>query len=343
MNEEILERRLRKEAERRKEDVEVTRVRMLELGLDTASDVRAQAAQEDEVRADVLLVTTTLTEHRKLKEVALSLGLPFNKLPGRLGPYYKLGRIGGNRVATIHMTTMGVFGAQGSAARCIHARAETQATTLILLGTAFGADRARQRIGDVLVSERVFLYDDRRAVDAEAGGRFAATIEGLCGFADRVTSRRWDLSKKARRLAGLGYVLTYPETALRPASVTWAERFRRLAADYQHGGETERVQVGVLLSGGALIESARFLDDLVQSLPAMESQILGGEMEAAGAISAEPPAAGDEPGWIIVKGVSDFAEAGSRTKEELEKNREQAARNAARATLRALAIAPMST
>jgi hypothetical protein len=44
-----------------------------------------------------------------------------------------------------------------------------------------------------------------------------------------------------------------------------------------------------------------------------------------------------------VKGVSDFAEAGSRTKEELEKNREQAARNAARATLRALAIAPMST
>jgi hypothetical protein len=51
----------------------------------------------------------------------------------------------------------------------------------------------------------------------------------------------------------------------------------------------------------------------------------------------------DEPGWIIVKGVSDFAEAGSRIKEELDKNREQAARNAARAALRALAMDPMST
>ncbi|WP_437830254.1 phosphorylase family protein [Sorangium sp. So ce1153] len=337
MNEDILEKRLRREAERRGADVEDVRRQMLDLGLEAARKAREREAHAREVQADVLLVTATRTEHEKLREAALSRGLSFDRRPGRFGPYYRIGRVGGNRVASIQVA-MGAFGAEGSAARCIQSRAETQATTLILLGTAFGVNRDHQSIGDVLVSESVFLYDDRRVVDAEIAGRLATTVEGLCGLADRATSSRWALARWARRLTGPGYALDF-RTALRPASVTWVERFRRLAVAWEREGEAERVTVGTVLSGGARIESARFMDDLLLSLPSMESPIVGGEMEAAGAVAAET---GDEPGWIVVKGISDFAEAVSRTKEELEENRKHAARSSARAVLRALGTDPMS-
>ncbi|MFT3769409.1 MAG: hypothetical protein QM820_28560 [Minicystis sp.] len=209
------------------------------------------------------------------------------------------------------------------------------------MGTAFGVDREEQRIGDVLVSESVLLYDDRRVFDIENASRFATTVAGVCGLADKATSSRWAFSRWARRLTGPGYALDY-RTAVRPASVAWVERFRRLATGYEHAGEVERIMVGTMLSGGARIESARFLDDLLLSLPSMDSRVIGGEMEAAGAISAETPGNADEPGWIIVKGVSDFADHESRNKDELKKNRERAAYCSARAVLHVLVAEPMS-
>lgn len=300
---EILEQRLRAEAERRGESIEIVREAVLRRGLDaTQADRHART-----LAADVVLVTATPTEHQELERAARELGYGYNTQPGRAGDYFRIGDVGTNRVAAMQVS-IGAFSPDGAAARCIQARAETQATTIILIGTAFGIDQAQQKIGDVLVSESVFLYDDRTVVDAEDG----------------------DAKFKLR----------YPPTARKVASGTWHERFRRLGEQYQEDGTLEKVSLGIILSGGARIESAVYRDELVASLPPMDPQVVGGEMEGMGAISAALSTDPDEPGWVVVKGISDFADAPSRLK--ITETRAVAARASAMAVLRVLQLPPRS-
>jgi nucleoside phosphorylase len=301
---EIVEQRLRAEAELRKEPIEAVRDAVLRRGLDAAQLDRQAGA----VAADVVLVTATPTEHQELKQAAKELGFDFIKQPGRAGDYYRLGNVGTNRVVAMRVS-MGAFSPDGAAARCIQARAEIQATTIILIGTAFGIDRANQKIGDVIVSESVFLYDDRRVVDADDGS-----------------------AKK--------YKVEYPPTARKVASGNLHDRFRRLAEQYRQDGTTKKVNLGVILSGGAKIESAAYRDELVASLPSMDQPVIGGEMEGMGAISAALSTDPSEPGWVVVKGISDFADAPSRLK--IKETRAEAARASAVAVLRVLQLPPRS-
>lgn len=299
---EILEQRLRAEAERRKQPIEVVRDAILRRGLDAAQTDRRTSA----VAADVVLVTATLTEHQELERAAKELGFGFTAQRGHAGDYHRLGKVGTNRVVAMRVS-MGAFTPDGAAARCIHARAETQATTIVLIGTAFGIDQARQNIGDVIVSESVFLYDDRRVVDAEKG----------------------TASK---------YKVEYPPTARKIASVTWHDGFRRLAEHYLQGTSVEKIDLGIILSGGARVESAAYRDELVGSLPPMDQPIVGGEMEGMGALSAALSTDLDDPGWVVVKGISDFADAPSRSK--IKETRAVAARASALAVLRVLQLPP---
>jgi adenosylhomocysteine nucleosidase len=281
---------------------------------------------------DVLLVTATLTEHRELQRAAAQFGLMVQERVGRLGLYYHFGQIGTNRVATMQVA-MGAFGPQGSVSKCLQARAETRASTLMLVGTAFGIDPNGQRIGDVIVSDSVFMYDDRHARDGDELLGVAPLLDRIGRLVDHVSGDRWGLRGRARRFCGLGYVLEHP-SARRPASAAWVDRFRALGANYHQLGEVERVTVGTILSGGALIESAHFRNELAALVPPTESPVLGGEMEALGALAAAKE--DDDPGWIIVKSISDFADGATRAEEELGRNRETAARAAARAVLHAL-------
>jgi nucleoside phosphorylase len=301
---EILDQRLRAEAERRQERIEDVRKSVLRRGLDAAqSDRQARA-----VAADVVLVTAIPTEHQELEGAAKELGFGFTKQPGRTGDYYRLGDVGSNRVVAMRVN-MGAFSPEGAAARCIQARAETQATTIILIGTAFGIDRGRQNIGDVIVSESVFLYDDRKVVDADQGSASKFKVE-------------------------------YPSTARKIASATWHDRFRQLAEQYLQDGAATKVDIGVILSGGARIESAAYRDELVASLPPMDQRVIGGEMEGMGAISAALSTDPDDPGWVVVKGISDFADAPSRLK--IKETRAVAARASAMAVLCVLQLLPRS-
>jgi nucleoside phosphorylase len=301
---EILNERLRAEAGRRKLPIEVVRDAILRRGLDAAQADRQASA----VAADVVLVTATSTEHRELERAAKEFGFGFTAQPGRAGDYYRLGEVGTNRVVAIRVS-MGAFSPDGAAARCIQARAETQATTIVLIGTAFGIDRTRQNIGDVIVSESVFLYDDRRVVDAEEGSA----------------------SK---------YNVRYPSKARKVASGIWHDRFRRLAEQYLQDGASEKVDLGIILSGGARIEAAAYRDELVASLPPMDQPVVGGEMEGMGAMSAALSTDPHDPGWVVVKGISDFADAPSRSK--IKETRAVAARASAMAVLRVLQLPPRS-
>lgn len=270
-------------------------------GLDGAQADRQARA----VAADIVLVVATSTEQQELERAAKEMGFSFNAQPGRAGKYYQLGSVGTNRVTAMRVA-MGAFSPDGAAARCIQARAETQATTIILIGTAFGIDRERQSIGDVIVSESVFLYDDRRVVDAP----------------DSTST----------------YNVEYPSTARKVASATLHDRFRRLGEQYVLDRTPETVSLGIILSGGARIEAASYRDELVTSLPPMDQPIIGGEMEGMGAISAALSTDPEDPGWVVVKGISDFADAPSRSR--IKETRAAAARASAMAVLRVLQLPP---
>jgi adenosylhomocysteine nucleosidase len=297
----ILEERLRVEAQRRGETIDVVRDAMLGRGLDAAKAER----QARSLAADIVLVVATSTEQHELEAAAKDQGFTFNVQPGRAGEYFQLGQVGTNRVVAMRVS-MGAFSPDGAAARCIQARAETQATTIILVGTAFGVAPARQEIANVIVSESVFLYDDREVIDDE--------------------------QSESR------YKVVHPPTARKVASPTWIDRFQRLAEQGAGGHASEKIELGIVLSGGARIESAAYRDELVAGLPQMDQPIVGGEMEGMGAISAALSTDPTDPGWIIVKGISDFADAQSRSK--IVETRGEAARASARAVLRVLQLPP---
>jgi len=97
------------------------------------------------------------------------------------------------------------------------------------------------------------------------------------------------------------------------------------------GGHPYRVYIGAMLSGGARIHSRHFRDELVSLVPAEGDEIVGGEMEGVGLLSVSPA---NEPAWIIVKGISDFADENREAM--IVESRPIACRNAADFVLRAL-------
>jgi nucleoside phosphorylase len=118
--------------------------------------------------ADVLIVTVTDVESQAVMEV-------FREATGKSskpessgdGHYLDLGEIKGSRVfmALSGMGAGGIGGAQESIRRAIDALSPD---AVIMVGIAFGVDEQKQEIGDVLLSERLMLYDlQRRGTDAD--------------------------------------------------------------------------------------------------------------------------------------------------------------------------------
>ena len=321
---------------------------MVKIGLNEEKIRRAKEKRAEESSANILLVTATITEHRELRNEAERRKLPFDSYKGQFATYYKMGKIGSNRVASMQVE-MGAFGPGGSAAKCIQARAETQATTLILVGTAFGVNRQEQRMGTtVLVSEAIFPYDDRRVLHVIEPDAFERTRSFIAGEEHVVLDTQSKL-RRVRELIGAGYEIRYPSmervggmesldppgNAERPASETWIKRFRQTAQEFEKDGDEVTLIFGTLLTGGARIESSDFLEELLRSIG---RNVVGGEMEAMGALAAMPTGSpGDDAGWIVVKGISDFADSESREKDVLVRNRERAAASAARVVLETLA------
>jgi nucleoside phosphorylase len=106
---------------------------------------------------------------------------------------------------------------------------------------------------------------------------------------------------------------------------------RVFQAERERGVNPFQVHIGAFLSGGARIHSRLFRDELVSSVPAGDDVIVGGEMEGVGLLSISPA---NDPVWIVVKGISDFAD--EDRDEVIEQNRPIACRNAADFVLDAL-------
>jgi adenosylhomocysteine nucleosidase len=236
-------------------------------------------------------------------------------------------------------TEMGPFGHQGSAAKAMALTATaldlqlaTSASGIIQLGMAFGVDPTTQSAGDVLVSTSLIPYDNRDVVSETAQtvaiplGAEELEVPSYTAPVSDDQPYRTDYTRAKRH---------YSKQSLLRMLQREAER-----GDYDH-----RIFFGGLLSGAARIFSRRFLKELVTGVPGAEDGIIGGDMEGVGLLSVSPP---EDPTWMVVKAISDFADENrgnvaqhETQREEFEKARLKACLNSARFVLRALANAEL--
>ena len=303
-------------------------------------EVNVTDQEKEELRCDVLLFIATSTEKDALREAARLAGFQFQRhtIEG-VGRFYSLGTVGSTKVNAV-ATDMGPFSYGGSASRAIHFRIATGATAIIQLGMAFGVDPEGQRLGDVLVSTSLIPYDLR---EVRPIGTVSEVMPADEGNADTMGDDD-DLEAPAAA-AGPGAPMVVPTVTTaapdQPYFVdyryakrhTAKESLLQLFRNEENRGQYDhRVYFGGLLSGGARIFSRRFLGELVRGVPPAEDGIVGGEMEGVGLLSVSPAA---EPIWIVVKGISDFADENRDS--VVAGARPVACANSARFVLRALA------
>ncbi len=265
-------------------------------------------------RCDVLLFVTTETERRVLRELAGKRDA--KEIPGRYSEYLDLGQVHPQYRVFAVETEMGALQAGGSATKALLCPIETGARVIIAVGMAFGIDRGSQKFGDVLVASHLLPYDSV-IVDTDNDGRLPRVRY------DQITP-----------------------TATNPTLVSLLLRhIDKAQLPYQ-------VHFGAMLSGSAQIRCRAHRDHLAAKLnkkltdldkqarkkgSALTERVIGGEMEGVGLI-ATPQSEGLTP-WLIVKGISDFADEDHG--KDVGDQRAQACQNAITLVLDALAFAPL--
>jgi nucleoside phosphorylase/uncharacterized protein YjbI with pentapeptide repeats len=258
--------------------------------------------------AVVLLVTVNANESAAVLAAFVAPGSS-PKLETRGGRSYQdLGRHGDFRV--VHtICEMGSVGPGAALVRVSRAIDDWSPEVVIGVGIAFGADPAEQKFGDVLIAKQIESYEPQRA-----GAKGKLVLRG-----DRVT-----------------------------ASTNWLSRLRQVNEGHRHAGSGNthrptawpRVQFGLMLSGEKLVDNLDYREALQQ---AAQGQAKGGEMEGAGIYAA---AADTKTDWMIVKGISDWADgskagATPEQKEHAEAMQRLAAANAVRVVWAALTLEPL--
>jgi len=348
---EIFQKKLESEAIRRTLTLAALQEQLIAEGLAASERQRAQereAAQAALVASDVLLITATISEHKGIREIAERFGMsPIEKRGPSKSKYTLLTAKNGTKIAEIKLDCMGP---DETLHGCNLARIETQATTIILVGTAFGINSKEQKIGDVLLSSGVLSYDERNVYDTTPRSlkkHLIALLQNNChDFVNTyfgIQTREWILS--LLRTGSLileddriswehGWSYEYRNPIIE-ANEYWQKALTIAANELRTQPQYSfNIHPGVLLSGGARIESERY-SSLLVSCANVGSPIVGGDMETAAVASLAKRL---NFGWIAVKSISDFAET-NRTS-YLEESRLTASRNAAALVLHALSLPP---
>jgi nucleoside phosphorylase/tetratricopeptide (TPR) repeat protein len=178
-------------------------------------------------KADVLIVTVTEVESRAVMKVFREATGKDPK-PEPIGDriYLDLGAVNGARVfmAFSEMGTGGVGGSQEGVRKGIEALSPS---AVIMVGIAFGINEQKQAIGDVLVSERLMLYDLQR-VGTDKEGNLEIIPRG-----DRPHASPWLINR------------------LQVAKLSWDE-------------SKAKVRYGLILSGDKLVDNIDFRGQLLK-------------------------------------------------------------------------------
>jgi nucleoside phosphorylase len=125
---------------------------------------KIEEVREDDKRRkiDVVLLVAVAVE----KDAVLRRLVPLENAPAILKVHvgkatYYLGRLGAQRVA-LTMCEPGASGRGGSILASTRAIEAWRPKAIVMVGMAFGADPAKQKIGDVLVASKVACYEPQR-------------------------------------------------------------------------------------------------------------------------------------------------------------------------------------
>ncbi len=181
-------------------------------------------------KADVLIVTVTDVESRAVMNVFRE-ATGNDPKPEPIGDriYFDLSEVNGGRVfmALSGMGTGGVGGSQEGVRKGIEALSPS---AVIMVGIAFGINEQKQVMGDVLVSERLMLYDLQRA-GTDKEGNLKVIPRG-----DRPHASPWLINR------------------LRVANLSWDE-------------SKPQVRFGLILSGDNLADNIDFRGQLLKFEP----------------------------------------------------------------------------
>ncbi|MCI9428161.1 MAG: hypothetical protein HFI81_10505 [Eubacterium sp.] len=158
-----------------------------------------------------------------------------------LGKPYYMGRFGNYTVAYIHMEEQGPTNPAATPLVGELVR-ELNPIAVVMVGIAFGADESKQKIGDVLVSDKILPYDSQKVLKDKT---IYKEVPKEVGF---------QLLNAFREYRDWNYYLTNSMKSV--------------------------VHIGSMLTGSSLIDNyefrSRLLTDFVDNKP------IGGEMEAQG-------------------------------------------------------------
>lgn len=161
-----------------------------------------------------------------------------------LGKTYYQGEFGCYNVAYIHMNEQGNT-APSSTPLVGEIIRKLRPTAVVMIGIAFGSDESNQKIGDVLVSDKIIPYDSQKL------------LEGKTEY------------KEVPKEVGFQLLNAFREH----------REWKYLLSDHKQS----IVHVGALLSGSRLINNYEYRAKLINDFA--ELKPIGGEMEAQGIYS----------------------------------------------------------
>jgi len=221
-----------------------------------------------DLKVNVVLFVATSDELEQLRFAARLLGLPFEERHDENVGDFYSLGVLGFNRVIAARTRTGSHDYGGSCSQALLFQTHSTARAFVQLGMAFGVNSQLQKVGQVLVATSLFPYD-RRDVSVQDGQ----------------------------------FVYGYQYTKRRLCKESLRRMFQRAAEQLNI---PYKVHFGMMLSGGARIYSVEFRNRLLQWVPQKAGHhIVGGEMEGVGLLAASNP---DDPSWIVVKGISDFAE-----------------------------------
>jgi nucleoside phosphorylase len=176
---------------------------------------------------DVLLVTVTAVEARELLGVAKKKIGDYETVYEGDQVYYNLGRLGDAQIYMVR-SEMGSGGPGGSTMTISEAIDRLSPSAVIMVGIAFGVNREKQQIGDILISTHLWAYELQR-VGTGADGSLSIIPRG-----NRVPASHILLSR------------------FRSAELWWTQA---------------KLRFGLLSSGEKLIDNIDFRDQLLAKEP----------------------------------------------------------------------------
>jgi nucleoside phosphorylase len=273
-------------------------------------------------QTDVMVVTVNKYETRAITQAfEKATGAKAESMVIENRVYRNLGLVNGWRIihALSEMGSGGLGGAHQTVDLGIRA---LNPKAVVAVGIAFGVDKKRQTIGEILVSRQLRLYEAQR-IGQPVSSKHRKKPKGrpIAGRTRQATAR-----KSPVRAAASGRIILRGD---RPhAAPRLVNLFEGVAQTNWRG---QKVTVGVILSGEKLVDDI----DWRKQLQAFEKEAIGGEMEGAGVYVASE---GHKTDWIVIKAICDWAD-GHKGRYKTERQ-EKAAMSAATFFLHALRQVP---